>query len=367
VEVLMEKTRVLVVEDDPSVRRVLESHLGSIGCEVCGTASSGGMAIELAGDLRPDLVLMDIVLSGHMDGIEASEVIRGKFEIPVAFISAFADDEKVSRAGETVPYGYLVKPFRKDDIRAVVETALAVAESYRREKALDRMRTIGEMAGAFAHQVRNPLQVVLGMSELMMRSEKERDWRKDSRVIHEAALRIHDLSSDLLNLSRVGQPNSMEEVSAFELCEEAVKECKSVYPNRKILVRDDRSVEGDGALVRINRGQVLQALVNLIQNSVQHSSEETPVLVSVSTGRTDVILKVIDYGTGIPRENIEKVLEPFFTTREGGSGLGLNIAKKFVEDSGGTFLIRSFSKGESHAGSPSSCHVRIRFPKHEPE
>ena len=86
--------------------------------------SSGEEAVERVAATQPDLVLMDIKLKGQMDGVEAAEVIRTRFGLPVVFLTAYADTETLARAKLTRPYGYLVKPFEDRDLRTTVEIAL---------------------------------------------------------------------------------------------------------------------------------------------------------------------------------------------------------------------------------------------------
>ena len=118
------KPRILVVEDEAIVARDIQLQLAELGYEAVGHAARGDEAIELAGALRPDLVLMDIQLAGHMDGIEAAQVIRTQFGLPVVFLTAFAADDTLERAKLTEPYGYILKPFSERELRTVLTMAL---------------------------------------------------------------------------------------------------------------------------------------------------------------------------------------------------------------------------------------------------
>ena len=129
----MNKTNILVVEDESIVALDLENGLRSLGYSVPALASSGEEAIQKAAETRPDLVLMDIRLRGDMDGVEAAGEIRARFDIPVVYLTAFADDDIVRRARSTEPYGYLIKPFEERQLHTTVEMAL---HKHRMEKAL---------------------------------------------------------------------------------------------------------------------------------------------------------------------------------------------------------------------------------------
>jgi signal transduction histidine kinase/DNA-binding NarL/FixJ family response regulator len=115
---------VLIVEDESIVALDLKQRLQTLGYEVVAVVASGEEAIEQVASTQPDLVLMDIKLKGQMDGVEAAEVIRTRFDLPVIFLTAYADKETLDRAKQTRPYGYLVKPFEDRDLRTTVEIAL---------------------------------------------------------------------------------------------------------------------------------------------------------------------------------------------------------------------------------------------------
>jgi CheY-like chemotaxis protein len=117
-------TKILVVEDEVITAMDLKNTLKMFGFEVVSTASSGQEAIQKAGELKPDLILMDIILKDKMDGIEATERIQALFDIPVIYLTAYGDDETFERAKLTKPYGFLTKPVNHDGLKAAIETAL---------------------------------------------------------------------------------------------------------------------------------------------------------------------------------------------------------------------------------------------------
>lgn len=116
--------RILVVDDEAIVAHDISECLTHLGCEIVGTALSGPDAIEKAGRCRPDLIMMDIVLQGPMDGVEAATHIREHFDIPCVFLSAYSDPAVLARAKAASPAGYLVKPFEEAGLRSAVEIAL---------------------------------------------------------------------------------------------------------------------------------------------------------------------------------------------------------------------------------------------------
>lgn len=117
-------TKVLVVEDEGVVAMDMTQELESAGYSVVGHVISGEAAVAKAGELRPDVILMDIHLQGEIDGIAAAEQISTRFNIPIIFVTAHADEATLQRAKLTRPYGYVIKPFEPNELRANIEIAL---------------------------------------------------------------------------------------------------------------------------------------------------------------------------------------------------------------------------------------------------
>ncbi|MBN2414489.1 PAS domain S-box protein [bacterium] len=130
----MEKSRILIVEDEMIISENIRASLHSLGYTVCGTAANGRTAIEKAGTLRPDIILMDIFLEGDLDGIRTVEVIQRDFDIPVIYLTAHSDAVSLERIEKTMPYGYLVKPFNEIELNGAIKTAIYKHRMERRIK-----------------------------------------------------------------------------------------------------------------------------------------------------------------------------------------------------------------------------------------
>jgi EAL domain-containing protein (putative c-di-GMP-specific phosphodiesterase class I)/CheY-like chemotaxis protein len=118
------QSKILVVEDEALAAENIARHLRKQGYEVSAIVASGEEAIAKAYDLCPDLILMDISLQGNIDGISATDQITTQLNVPVVYMTAYADDKTLERAKSTNPYGYLVKPFKPHDLRVSIEVAL---------------------------------------------------------------------------------------------------------------------------------------------------------------------------------------------------------------------------------------------------
>lgn len=153
----MSGAKILVVEDEWLVAQGIKESLQDLGYEVVGLTASGEEALRLAAETPPDLVVMDILLQGDMDGIQAAEHLYQNFEVPVVFLTAYADPQTLERAKVTEPFGYILKPFEMRELRTAVEIALYKS---RAEKRLQHINTV--------------LRAIRNVNQLIVR-EKDRD------------------------------------------------------------------------------------------------------------------------------------------------------------------------------------------------
>jgi EAL domain-containing protein (putative c-di-GMP-specific phosphodiesterase class I)/AmiR/NasT family two-component response regulator len=120
---VIEKPKIMIVEDELIVAENIAQSLRRLGYQVSAVVNSGEDAIQTALATPPDIVLMDIILLGKIDGIEAASQIYLQLKIPVIYMTAYADQNTLERAKKTEPYGYLVKPFKPQDIQTTIEIA----------------------------------------------------------------------------------------------------------------------------------------------------------------------------------------------------------------------------------------------------
>jgi CheY-like chemotaxis protein len=116
--------KILIVEDDEIVSKVLEWRLIQLGYSVVGKAATGQEAISLTNETRPDAIFMDIGLEGSMDGIEAAKIIQEKFNIPLIFLTAHSDNTILERIISIRPANFITKPFTDDDLRVALKLSL---------------------------------------------------------------------------------------------------------------------------------------------------------------------------------------------------------------------------------------------------
>jgi two-component system, response regulator PdtaR len=134
--VKMENIKIFIVEDESILALGLKKKLEKLGYTVTDIAASGEETIDKIAKNTPDLILMDIVIKGDMDGIETAEKLKESLSIPVIYLTAYADDEILKRAARTEPYGYILKPYKDKELKANIEMAIYRKKS-EKEEVLD--------------------------------------------------------------------------------------------------------------------------------------------------------------------------------------------------------------------------------------
>lgn len=188
----MTDTKILITEDELIVADDLRMTLRQMGYQVMGIATTASEAIALTSKTQPNLVLMDIKLRGHHDGIHAASEIRRHFDVPVVFLTAHADEDTIHRAGRVLPYGYLVKPYEENELRAGIEMALRLHQAQNQFSRLERFlsTTLASIAeGVIAVDLQGKVCYMNTAAErLVCWSSKEafgKPWREVFPLLHE--------------------------------------------------------------------------------------------------------------------------------------------------------------------------------------
>ena len=340
-----EKTRVLVVEDESIVARALPARLETLGYAVVGVVASGEEAIEQAGELSPDLVLMDIRLHGAMDGIEAAGQIQEGCDIPVVYVTAHADQATLDRAALTGPYGYLLKPAEEGALHAAIEIAVYKHGTER------RLKERAHLVPFFVQLTNNPLAIILGFSELLI-DELEGSHRNDALKIFEEAQRAMKVQADLLLF--FGRPSS--QVNATEILQRALKSKADDFRVNHIAVQLD--LAADVSEVMADEIQLPQVFINILDNAQQAMAEahgRGNLRIQIRRLSDTLRISFSDDGPGISKDRLNRIFDPFFTRRSagGGGGLGLFVSRAMVIDHRGKLW------AESELGSGATFHLEL--------
>jgi len=207
-------------------------------------------------------------------------------------------------------------------------------EMARRMAAFEGRAATGDLLLRVAHEVRNPLAAVQAAAEsLGLDADPERTMLVD--IIREQVQRLSTLMRDLLDVARPSPASERRRESLVAFCREAVDSWRR-NPAREPRLVALHAPPGDDLPVVIQRQRIEQVLVNLLDNAADHSPDGTPIEIELSRRLPGLArIRAIDRGAGLPVAGVDKMFEPFFTTRANGTGLGLTIARSIVEDHGG--------------------------------
>ncbi len=216
----MKEKHILVVEDEWLVANDIKMSLKNSGFQAISIAATGDEAIKKTAELKPDLVLMDIVLRGELDGIQAARQIKDSYGTPVIFLTAYSDQQLLDKAKQTTPFGYIVKPFRERDLHTTIEMALCKHEEEVRLKKnlLDETKIRNSMERQLKvshnekkvlleeihHRVKNNMQVIYGLLDLQIGHVDEKRYIDifkscQTRILAMALIHDHLYQSETLN------------------------------------------------------------------------------------------------------------------------------------------------------------------------
>jgi two-component system NtrC family sensor kinase len=206
-----------------------------------------------------------------------------------------------------------------------------------------KLASLGEMAAGIGHEINNPLNNILSYAKLVQRSVDDEAVQADLKALREEALRASDIVKGILNFSRQVE-QYYSEFAILPWLEECLTLVRQVARKRgvDIALYCPEGVEQHG-----DRGQLQQVMINLLNNAIQASDEGQVIEVHVRQEDSLNIIDVIDEGRGIDEQLLEKIYDPFFTTKQvgEGSGLGLSISLGIVEQHGGELIIGSNPEG----------------------
>ncbi len=284
------KKQILVVEDERIVAEDIKMSLQRLGYSVSGTAISGEEAVKKAEEMQPDLVLMDIVLRGKMDGIEASALIRSRFDVPVVYLTACSDRKTLRKAKKiTDPYGYIIKPYEDKYLQVTIEMALykqkmenALKE---REKILQKnlMETIKALALAVemrdiyaaGHQ-RKVSNLACNIAEEMGLTEEQVDGLRLAGSVHDIGT-IQILTETLIKPDHLSQFESYMVKMHPQFGYDILKVIEFSYPVAQIVLQHHERIDGSGYPAGLLGGNILpEARILAVADIVEAMSSPRP-------------------------------------------------------------------------------------------
>lgn len=348
--------KVLIVEDELIAAESLSRNLTKLGYQVINIVDSGEAAIEITTEKLPNIVLMDIMLPGEIDGIAAAEYISFKLKIPIIYMTAYADNSTLERAKKAEPYGYLVKPFKVHDIRTTIEIALNKykvdlqwQQLFKEEQRLNQLKT--SILAMTSHEIRNPLIAIdLSASILKYYSDQypenlQKEQNKYLQNIEKASNQINDILEDILILSQVDLAKLECNCDLCDLkhfCNSIIREINLSLDSSKRIFFDSQGGNFQGC---IDQRLLRRILLNLLSNALKYSPLHTTVNFTLTCQNNSAIFKIQDYGIGIPSDDLPNLFEMFYrgknVSKIEGTGLGLAIVKQLVRLHNGNIQVES--------------------------
>jgi PAS domain S-box-containing protein len=243
------------------------------------------------------------------------------------------------------------KPYQYIAVRADITARKAAEERLIQQAALAQ---VGQMAAVVAHEVRNPLAGIKGALQVLM--SRRLDGDPDVPVMKDIVARLNSLGElidDLMLYARPRPPRPID-VQLQAMIADAITLVRRDPAGSRITI----SLDGDDVALHVDGELIRAALVNLLLNAAQAVGEHGTVVVRITRSASTVIVEVKDNGPGIPREIRDRVLEPFFTTKSRGGGLGLPIARRSAELHGGSLRLSWPDEG----GTVATLTLPIRAP-----
>jgi PAS domain S-box-containing protein len=342
--------------------------------------TSGVLAINLDGNItlfnraaeemlgyKSDEVLgksyAEIIGKGTKEECTATYLLKSKTTL------VNQEKEICTKDGKKIPVGYSISLLSdsEGEIMGAVEIFFDLTKMKQLEEEISRVKTLaalGEMAATVAHEVRNPLGGIAGFAALLDRDIPEEDERK--RLVKKIIQGVEILNRtviNLLNYTRVMKLN-LNEVDIVKFVDEVVGYFNMDISQKMKNITIERNYPDRKLVCRLDIEQFRQVVLNLLYNAAQSMPDGGKITFTVDdakskdevdTDREKVILEIADCGMGMNSETQAKLFTPFFTTKDGGTGLGLSTVKKIVEAHRGDIHIQS----ELGRGTK----VRVRLPK----
>ena len=359
---LMESIRLLLVDDEEEFRRTITKRLKRRGIDP-EQAGTGEECLSILEKSPMDVVVLDVKMPG-MNGIETLHHIKEKYpKTEVIMLTGHATTQDGVDGIKTGAFDYLTKPIELEHLLGKIKQAhekilrgeekLKEAEFRARMEqqmiATERLASLGTLAAGVAHEINNPLAIIkesAGWMKLILNKEelaqmpRKQDFSKALGKIENAIERARRITHQLLG-SVKETDSALAEIKINELTDEAVDLVKKEAKNKDIEITTE--IDPSTATIWSDPYKLRQVLINLITNAVHATGTGGKISIIFENTGDDVALTVRDTGQGIPKENLKKIFEPFFSTKPPGegTGLGLFVCRSITEKLGGKMEVES--------------------------
>ncbi|MFZ5928175.1 MAG: ATP-binding protein [Acidobacteriota bacterium] len=212
-------------------------------------------------------------------------------------------------------------------------------DSFEQLKRADRLSAIGQLSAGLAHEIRNPLASIEGAIDILERDPGSEEKRQEFfGIMKKECRRLKRLLSDLLDFARP-RPPRIQPVGITRIVESVVSLAGPVAERCGITIRP--AIPADLPDIECDAEQLQQVILNLALNAIQAMPEGGCVTLAAHKQDSQIVVLVKDEGCGIPSEDLDKIFDPFYTTKENGTGLGLSVAHQIVKQHGGAITVEA--------------------------
>jgi signal transduction histidine kinase len=358
----IKKIRLLLVDDETHFRTALAKRLKKRGIAAL-QAGSGQECLAMLADHPMDVVVMDVKMPG-MSGIDTLHRIKEKhIETEIILLTGHAATEDGVEGIKSGAFDYLTKPVELSHLLSKIIQAYEkiIATKQNREAAqykahieqqmiaTERLAALGTLAAGVAHEINNPLAIIYesaGYLGSLLENEELADmpnkaaFEKALQKIENGVKRARTITHQLLGNVRKTEA-ILAEVDITELIKEVIQLIQKEAKDKEIIV--ELQTDDDLKPIWADPNHIRQVLINLLNNAIHATLEQGCITFQVEATANDISITVSDTGMGIPKENLEKIFEPFFSTKAPGegTGLGLFVTKEIVEKLGGKIQVDS--------------------------
>ncbi|MER3434006.1 MAG: hybrid sensor histidine kinase/response regulator [Leptolyngbya sp. ERB_1_1] len=352
----MSTARILIVEDESIIALDIQTSLQNAGYQVVSIATSAEEALSDTANLQPDLVLMDIRLRSETDGVETAEQIWQNWQLPVIFLTAHADENTLSRAKQTQPFGYILKPFEDRELITMIEIALSrhraetiIQSALKKEKEINELKS--RFVSVVSHEFRNPLNTILFSTELLQRYGTQITEEKKETYLERIQGSVKRMNQLLSNVLTVGETEAGKlkfnphPLDVIRFCEELVDEFHITDVQKSPIAFSHDQTSFSDSLPCLDERLLRHILTNLLSNAVKYSLNGKPIELKLNFSDRSAIFSIQDQGIGIPKSEQASLFQSFHRASNAkaipGTGLGLSIVKQCVDLHDGTITVES--------------------------
>ena len=358
----MEHTQILLVDDESDFRTTIAKRLMKRGMEV-EQAGSGEESLAVLKDKPVDVVILDVKMPG-MGGIETLHQIKENYpKIEVIMLTGHATTQDGVDGIKTGAFDYLTKPIELEQllgkVRQAHEKILREDEKAKEAEfrtkmeqqmiATERLASLGTLAAGVAHEINNPLAIIkesagwmksILQKEEMAKIPRKEDFEKALGKIENGVERARRITHELLGSVKQNE-SVLSRVDLEELINEAIILIKDEAAGRNVQVNN--RVASTDSVIWSEPYKLRQVLLNLLTNAVHATGSGGSITVDFERSGDGVELTIQDTGEGIPKENLARIFEPFFSTKPTGkgTGLGLFVSRSIIEKLGGEISVES--------------------------